>query len=300
VHTVSDAVLDAVQRLQHLDPRLVALALVLQVVNVGLRGGAWWGVLRAAHPERRVPLGCVLCAYTAGMAANALLPARGGDGLKVVLVRRRMPGACEATIGSSMLIPGIFDSVASVLAMTGAWAFGVTRFPHPPHVPLSAILAVSCAALAVGILLRVRIGAKLRRLAGDVRRGGAILRTPRRYATEVVSLQAVAWCCRIAVAYVLLHAFHIHAGLGEALAVVVLGGLSAAVPAAPGGAGTQQVLVVYALQRVATATAALSFAVGMQAGISTLNAALGVCALLVLFRTTRPLAALRAGRTLAR
>ena len=296
--TVSDAVLAAVQRLQHLDPRLMAVALVLQVVNVGLRGTAWWGVLRAAHPGRRVPLGGVLCAYTAGMAANTLLPARGGDGLKALLVRQRLPGACIATIAGTMLVTALFDSVAGALALTGAWALGMAHAPHLPHVPLWAIAAAAAAAVGVALLLRARIGERLRRVAADLRRGGAILRTPRRYASEVVSLQAAAWCCRVAVAYVLLHAFHIQAGLGEALAVVVLGGLSAAVPAAPGGAGTQQVLVVYALQRVATATAALSFAVGMQAGISTLNAALGLCALLVLFRTARPLAALRATRAL--
>jgi glycosyltransferase 2 family protein len=299
VDAATDALASALQRLQTLDARLVLLALVLQVTNVALRGTAWWGVIRAAHPDRRVPLGGVLCAYTAGMAANTVLPARGGDGVKAVLVRRRLPGACIATIAGTMLVTALFDSIAGVLALTGAWAAGLAHPPQPPHVPPLVLAGGALAAVVLVVLAHARIGDRLRRLAGDVRRGGAILRTPRRYLTHVASLQACSWCCRVAVAYTLLHAFHIPAGIGEAVAVTVLGGLTAAVPAAPGGIGTQQLVVVYALQRVATATAALSFAVGMQASLSTLNSILGICALLILFRTARPLAALRATRALA-
>jgi hypothetical protein len=76
--------------------------------------------------------------------------------------------------------------------------------------------------------------------------------------------------------------------------VVVAGGVSTAVPATPGGAGTQQLLVVLVLQHVATVASALSFSIGMQVGITITNTLLGLIALSVFFRTLRP-GAVRSG-----
>jgi hypothetical protein len=54
-----------------------------------------------------------------------------------------------------------------------------------------------------------------------------------------------------------------------------------------------------ALSEAATAAAVLSFSLGMQAGITAVNALLGVLAGMVAFRTLRPFAAIRAGIRLA-
>ena len=87
--TVLESVVD---RLAGADPRLVVIALVLHVANHLLRSVAWRGVLAAAYPERRIPLLPVLSGYAAGVALNAVAPARGGDALKVGLVRTAVPG----------------------------------------------------------------------------------------------------------------------------------------------------------------------------------------------------------------
>ena len=56
------ALLDGVaERLAGADPRLVALALALHVVNHVLRSAAWHGVLSAAYPDRDVPFLRVRC-----------------------------------------------------------------------------------------------------------------------------------------------------------------------------------------------------------------------------------------------
>jgi hypothetical protein len=81
---------------------------------------------------------------------------------------------------------------------------------------------------------------------------------------------------------------------------MVLCGASTLVPLTPGGAGTQQIVLAYALSSTATAAAVLSFSVGMQAGITAVNALLGMAGAMVAFRTIRPLDALRAGARLAR
>ena len=56
-------------------------------------------------------------------------------------------------------------------------------------------------------------GARLRMLRQRIAQGGAILRTPRRYARQVVLVQAGAWTCRIAVVFFLLAAFRLPASV---------------------------------------------------------------------------------------
>jgi uncharacterized membrane protein YbhN (UPF0104 family) len=129
---------------------------------------------------------------------------------------------------------------------------------------------------------------------------GAVLRTPARYLRRVAAVQAVAWGCRIAVVMLLLHAFGLDASLPVAALVMVLCGMSTLVPLTPGGAGTQQVMLAYALGQAASAAVVLSFSVGMQVGVTAVNATLGVAAAMVAFRTARPIAAIRSGLSLAR
>ena len=98
---------------------------------------------------------------------------------------------------------------------------------------------------------------------------------------------------RIAVVVLVLQAFRIDAGLETAALLVVLNGASTAVPV-PGGAGSQQVLATYALQGAVSTAGAMSFSLGMQVGVTAVNTAVGLTAAMVLFRTLRPVAALRA------
>jgi uncharacterized membrane protein YbhN (UPF0104 family) len=112
--------------------------------------------------------------------------------------------------------------------------------------------------------------------------------------------QAGAWGCRIAVVHLLLLAFGLHATVPIAALVMVLCGASTIVPLSPGGAGTQQVMLTYALGQTIGAAVVLSFSIGMQVGITAVNAGLGIAGAMVVFRTLHPVAAIRAGLRLAR
>ena len=170
--------------------------------------------------------------------------------------------------------------------------------PDLGHLPL--IGAVATAVIALAMLARRRLASPLRRLWAAAQQGGAILRTPGRYLRRVAALQAGAWACRIAVIYLLMAGFGLPATVPGAAVVMVLCGASTLVPLTPGGAGTQQVMLAFALSEAATAAAVLSFSIGMQAGVTAVNALLGVLAAMVTFRTLRPLAAVREGLRLAR
>jgi uncharacterized membrane protein YbhN (UPF0104 family) len=180
-----------------------------------------------------------------------------------------------------------------VVCLTGA-------IPFASSVPSPSATALLAGGVAVGVAVAValaapRVASRLRTLRRHVAQGGAILKTPRRYARQVVLVQAGAWTCRIAVVFFLLAAFGLPASVSTAGLVMVVAGLSTLVPLTPGGAGTQQVMLTYALHQTAAAAAAVSFSVGMQAGVTVVNALLGVAAAMVAFRTLRPLAAVRSG-----
>jgi uncharacterized membrane protein YbhN (UPF0104 family) len=293
-----DAV-DVLARFAEVDRRLVAAAAFLHVTNHLLRSLAWRNVLAAAYPRERVPLLGVASAYAVGVALNAVLPGRGGDAAKIALVRMRIGGSKVATLASTMSVVVLFDLAAATLIVLGLTLTGA--MPFSPHLGAPAWAAVAAAGvIAALVLVGRRFRDTARRLRAQVAQGGAILRTPGRYARRVALVQAAAWSCRIGVVYCLLAAFALDATVPRAALVMVLCGASTLVPLTPGGAGTQQVMLAYALSQVATATAVVSFSVGMQAGITLVNALLGLAAGMVAFRTLRPVGAVRAGLRLAR
>ena len=295
-----DTALDSLSRV---DPRLILVALLFHLANFGFRSAGWRNILRAAYPDRPVPLLGIAGAYAAGVALNSFMPARGGDAAKVVLVRARIPGSSVPTIVSSMGVVSLLDALIGGVAIAVLSAFGL--LPSPPGLPqlpgvaplvgrhvfvaIPAVLAL----LAAAVLLGRRFGPKLLGIWAGLKAGTAILKTPRRYATEVVPLQLSAWVCRIGAAYFLLGAFGVPATISSALIVVVAGGLSTLIPT-PGGVGTQQLFVAYFLQATASTATLVTFSLGMQATITALNVVIGVTATMLMLRTLRPARALRA------
>lgn len=277
-----------------LDGRAVAVALALQAANLVLRSLAWRNVLAAAYPSRRIPLVGVGASYAVGVALNGFLPARGGEAAKIALVRTQLPGSSVITIAASGGVLLMLDAAIGLGLLTWAWSLGAVPTPALPAPGPSAttvgVVAVlgSVLAVAAAPFARRRV---VRRVAGLGRRaltGASVLRDPRRYLRSVASLQVAAWVCRIGAVWALLAAFDLESSPTVAAAVVVAAGASTLLPAAPGGAGAQQLLVVYVLVHLASAADALSFAIAMQAGVTTVNAAVGIAAAMLVFRTLRP------------
>ena len=287
--------------LERVDRDVLLIALAFQLGNLVFRATAWRNVLAAAYPEERVPLLGIGASYAAGMALNGFVPARAGEALKVALARTQIRNSSVVTIAAGGAVMLILDAVLGALFLVGAWWWGV--LPSPPHVGVVAWIearpvVAACVALAlvavVGFVGR-RIRTRVRRILGKVARGGAILRTPGAYFGKVALPQFGAWACRVGVAFSLLVAFGLPATIPLALLVVVAGGASTLAPGAPGGAGTQQLLLVYALGSAASASAALSFSIGLQVGVTVVNTLIGIAAAMVLARTLNPLRAARAG-----
>jgi len=276
----------------------VMLALACQLAKTAVRTRAWRNILAAAYPDSVVRWRSVFGSYAAGAGVNAIVPARGGDLLKLSLVKRRIEGATYATLASSLLVETIVDAVLSSLLLL--WAFqqhvlpGVHVLQRLPSVDWfwlfrhpRAAAAVAVGMLVAGFALGLWASARIAAFRARVAQGFTILRTPARYLRSVVVWQLADWVLRLAAIYFFLRAFHVTANLDNALRVQVTQSLSTIVPLTPAGIGTEQALIAYVLAGQASRTALLSLSVGMKAIISALNVALGALALAVMLRTLR-------------
>jgi glycosyltransferase 2 family protein len=232
---------------------------------------------------------------------NSVVPARGGDLLKLYLVKHRVDGATYPTLASTLIVETLFDTVVAGGILGWALAIGVLPgldvLPHLPQVDWSWPLrhkreaaVIAAVWLVVLILLVVVAVRRVREFKERVRQGFAVLRDRGRFVRQVVSWQALSWAFRLASVYFFLEAFRVPATLHNALLVLAVQSLSTLFPFTPGGVGTQQGLLVYVFERARTGIAGallLSFSVGMYIATTVLNAVLGFGCLFLMVRTFR-------------
>jgi uncharacterized membrane protein YbhN (UPF0104 family) len=280
----------------------LALALVCHYVRLLCRIPAWRNILKAAYPDRAVPWRGVYGSYVAGIGVNAVLPARGGDVLKLYLVRRRIENSSYPALASTLLVETLFDSFAGAAVLIWALtqnvlpSFGVQRVDLP-QVDWSWPLRHPRASVAIGVVwltvlaLFLVIGIRrAREFWAHVKQGFAVLRPPARYVLQVATWQAASWGFRAASVFFFLRAFHVPATARNVALVMAIQSVSTLLPFTPGGAGTQQGFLVYVFKRVepqVARTAVLSFSVGMYVATTALNVLIGFAAILVMLRTLR-------------
>lgn len=276
----------------------LGLAVLCHLCRIAARSRAWRNVVAAAYPDAEVQWRHVFGGYAAGIGANAILPGRGGDLLRLYIVKHRVDGATYPTLASTLLADGIFDFVAASALITWALAAGVLPggdvlptlpaidwlwvFKNPSQ---SLVIAgfVLALALVVGGLFYHRITGFWQR----VRQGLAILRTPRDYLRLVALWDATDWALRLAAVYCYLNAFGLPATAYNAFAYQVAGSLSTALPLTPAGIGTEQALLVFVFDGVAPASTILAFSVGVKLVTITVNVSLGVGAVAAMLGSLR-------------
>jgi hypothetical protein len=178
---------------QDLDWRFLAVALALQLTTLAFRALAWRNVLGAPYPQRQLPLFSLGCAYAAGIALNAYLPARGGEGAKVVLARAQIPGSSVPTIAASLTVLAMVDAVFGASLIAALWATGVLpKLPSVPALGFAHVVA-AVAAIVVFFLIARRYRAGVGRFLVSAARGLAIMRSPSLYARSVLPFQLGAW-----------------------------------------------------------------------------------------------------------
>jgi uncharacterized membrane protein YbhN (UPF0104 family) len=270
------------------------LAVVFHLLNLALRTRAWRNILGAAYPAENVAWKPVFGAYCAGVGVNAVVPARGGDVVKLLLAHRSIRGSSYPALTSSLLAETIFDFFMGSLILIWAIGFGVAPFPDLPSLPLFefswmarhpmvtgvGVILILAGTLAALILAQHRIRAFWAR----VEQGLTILKTPHRYWREVVTYQAAGWLTRVFTAFFFLQAFHVPATLRNALLIMVVGAVATIMPFTPGGAGPKQALLVVLLAGEAARSDVLALSVGMEITVAAANIATGALCMAFIFR----------------
>jgi uncharacterized protein (TIRG00374 family) len=286
----------------------LVLGLAFFGLNLTLRSRAFFHSLRAAYPAVAFQWRRVWGAYFAAVGFNNVVPARGGDVIKLFLTRSSIPGSRYPTVAAAFFVESLFDACVGVLVLIFAFTQGV--FPRPPdfsklssfdisylaehfHLTLFLITALAVLGLAAFALLSTRVKAFWAR----VRQGVTILSDRRRYLREVAALQALAWLCRFTAFWFLLDAFRVGGSVTNVLLVFAVNQVAGAVPFTPGGAGVQQALLVKVFAASGASTAVVAaYSVGQQLAIAAFTALVGLGAVVFIFRFRSFKEVLYAGR----
>jgi uncharacterized membrane protein YbhN (UPF0104 family) len=271
------------------------LACALFTVYLTFRARASFNILRAAYPTERIQFREIWGAYFAGYGFNSVIPARGGDVVRLFLTKTSVPHSSYPAVGASFVSELGFDLAMGALILTFAFTQGV--FPKPPdfanlnafdlsylaqhpRFALFLLTALAVAALVAFAVLSVRAKAFWER----VKQGFTILRDRRRYLREVFLVQFAGWLFRFAAFWALLEAFNVGGSVKNVLLVLGVNAVSAAVPFTPQGAGVAQALLVKVFSDSADASTVAAYSVGQQIAIGALTFSIGFASIVFIFR----------------
>jgi uncharacterized membrane protein YbhN (UPF0104 family) len=270
------------------------LALLAFGTYLTLRARASFHILRAAYPAEPFAFRRIWGAYFAAYGFNNVVPARGGDVIRLFLTRGSVPNASYPAVASSFAVESIFDLCLAIPIL--AFAFSQGAFPKPPD--FSSLPAFDLAFLAqhprftlflltvLGLLVLVGfalLSARVKAFWARVRQGVVILRDRRRYLREVFLVQLAGWGFRFTAFWFLLEAFNVGGSVRNVLLVLGVNAVAASVPFTPGGAGVAQALLVKVFAGTAPGATVAAYSVGQQIAIGGFTLAVGFAALVVIF-----------------
>jgi uncharacterized membrane protein YbhN (UPF0104 family) len=212
----------------------VVLAAVFAFGMQVARAGYWRAIL---WPLTSVPLPTMLRYTLAATGASVVLPARGGEALRVWWLHKRH-AIPLAAVGAAFALEKMSDVVTLTLVVLPLpWLLPSEPWLGPVRLvtPLVLVAALAVVLLARGGRRRLRWLAALR-MFDDLKHAGAA------FACVVAS-----WLLDIGVIGFAMHAVAIPVRLDAALLVLLVVNFAIAIPAAPGNIGTLELAATFAL-----------------------------------------------------
>jgi glycosyltransferase 2 family protein len=300
IHSVLHAIGVFFHHLAAVEWKWLALGILCHVCKLLAVSRAWRNIVKAAYPDRPVRWRQMFGAYVAGTGVNAIIPARGGDVVRLFLAKRRVEGSTYTTLVSTTLLQTLFDVVVASCFIL--WAItqhvlpglNVLRSPSLPGLdygwafrhPVAGLVLFGLL-LLFGTALVAWVAERVDEFRDKVAQGFSAFRDRSYYLRHVVVWQIADWSLRLATVFFFLRAFGIPATLHNALLVQVSQSLATIFPVSPAGIGTEQALLVYIFRNVTSKSTALSFSVGMRVTLIVVNAVLGFAAILLMTGTLR-------------
>ena len=252
--------------LAQVSPPWIALALLLFGVSVWVRAQRWAAILRPIAPLSQTEAASLM---TIGLAANNVLPARTGEIVRAVLLKRQR-GISGFAVLATILVERILDGLvlALFLAATIALAGGTTALQIFAALVGGAFLVLT--AIIVLLATRPRVGARLtafglRFLPANVRvraegwaerfmSGLAPMRTARSWFV-VGGLTTLSWSFEALSCWAVGQAFGLGLDVGIYFGVCGAANLSMAAPSTSGGIGPYEYFAREVVGRFGVASA---------------------------------------------
>jgi lysylphosphatidylglycerol synthase-like protein len=271
----------------------LVLGVVLHLGNQVLRGRGWCALVRAAAggdgPRRRD----AIAAWVAGAGAGGLVSARGGDAVRVLLLRRRMPETGCPLIAGTLVAEAAGECATGALLLAVAVVIGVG-----PELGASTATVAFLAGgllLAAVLLTGARRSARVRRIAAGVGRGCKPLCAPGDYARHVLPWQLGSRACRLAALACFLAAFGLPATPVAVLLVAFAQGGSRMLPFAPAAVGAGVAMLAASFGPVTGSAVSAERLAAFYLGTSTLLTVVGTALALAICLRDQTLA--NAGRS---
>jgi glycosyltransferase 2 family protein len=225
---------------------VVLAAIAVYGVATVLRGWRWHVILRHAHIRHRLreAEGITVVGYM----GNTVLPARGGEVLRILLMSERSSGRRREVLGS--IVPErILDAAALVILFL---IFSLVLSNEAPTGVAPAAIAGGALLLGVVALYvyhRLRWHGHFENFAAKVRpvaRASRLLIHP--WGGALLGLTLLVWMLEGTVFWLSAQAVDVSLSFPESTLAVVIASFFALVPAAPGFLGTWDAAVIFSLK----------------------------------------------------
>ena len=214
----------------------LALGVVLHLANQVARGRGWCATIRLACPgEQRCRARDAVAAWVAGAGMGGILSARGGDAVRLLLLRRRLPEEGYPVLAGTLVAEAAGETALGIAFLAILLALGLEAVPAL-GVPAAVWIVPAALVALTGIVLFRSRSRALRRITAGLARGCSALRRPRAYLRSVTPWQLASRLLRAASLACFLVAFGLPATATAIGLVMVAQGGGRLLPLAPASA----------------------------------------------------------------
>lgn len=222
-----------------------AAAVSVYAFITAVRGWRWHAILRYAHVRHRRADAAAL--VVVGYMGNTVLPARGGELLRTVLIAARSDAKRREVLGS--IVGERLLDVVTLLALFVVLTFaGVAPPGLGTGLAVGSIVVAVILSVAAWIIFRIRRSGRLDRFASVIRpfiRASRPLLGPA--GIVLLGVTAVLWLLEVVVFSLVAQAVNIDVSVVEAAFLVVLTSFVMSIPAGPGYVGTFDAALLFGL-----------------------------------------------------
>lgn len=224
--------------------QLVA-AVAVYVLITAVRGWRWHAILRYAHIGHRPADAAAL--VVVGYMGNTVLPARGGELLRTLLLAARSDAKRREVLGS-IVSERLLDAATLVVLFVGLTFAGVAPPALGTGLAIACVVGAAALVVAAWSVFRIRRSGRLGRVAAVIR---PFIRATRplmgRRGVALLAVTTVLWLLEVVVFWLVAQSVNVEVTFVEGAFVVALTSFVMSIPAAPGYVGTFDAALLFGL-----------------------------------------------------